>query len=200
MERQPQDTFDDAATQLFHAFAQGDDATIASQNVRTVADRLHRLLQRSYGLSSAEAEETAQDVIVKVIELARTPGGGLDQVRNPGAYLTRLARNRAIDQIRRSSRDDAELSPELAHSLPSRDDAIAALLDASATAARIRAAMQTADRLGDHLALETVRLWLDMADKTGEPPSSRDIATKARVSHTAINQALRRFRRYLPAN
>lgn len=193
------DTFDAAAAELFHAFAHGDDTAAVSSAAGKVADRLRRVLERGYGLSTGEAEETAQDVMLKVLELAHEPGA-LDEIANPPAFLMRLARNRAIDRLRRSSREDVELSPELASAVPGHDDAIAALLDATATAASVQDAMRAADAAEDHSTLEIVRLWLDMADELDTSPTSREVADRAGVSHTSVNSALKRFRTYFPVD
>jgi hypothetical protein len=43
-----------------------------------------------------------------------------------------------------------------------------------------------------------VTVWLDMAQERGKEPSSRRVAERTGVSHTSVNQALRRFRSYFP--
>jgi DNA-directed RNA polymerase specialized sigma24 family protein len=119
-------------------------------------------------------------------------------VRRPGAFLNQLARNRTIDRLRRHGRRDAELSPEVAATTPSRDDAIAAMLDASATATLVRAGLTAASGAKDHLTVRVITAWLDLADERDEPPNSREVAVRAEVSHTSVNTALKRFRDYLP--
>lgn len=199
--RQPSPTtiFDAAAARLFASLSAGTTTETGSKDLQTVAGWLGRLLSRSYRLSEFEAEEIAQEVIVKVLEVARSPGDRLEEIRNPGAYLAQLARNKAIDHIRRRARGDVELSDELSEVLPSHDDEIAALLDASANAVLVRAAMRAASEAQDHLTQRVISTWLDIADELGEVPTSRDVAKRAKVSHTSVNQALKRFKGYFPA-
>lgn len=147
---------------------------------------------RRCGLSEADAADGAQEVALSVIALGRKT----TEIRNPAAYLTRLAQNRAVDELRRSRRRDLTLTS--ATELPSDDDAIAALLEASATADAIRRAMRAAVEAEDHLALRVVSTWLDAADELGDAPPSREVARRAGVSHTSVNRALKRFRSYFP--
>lgn len=196
---QPPDTFDAAAAELFHAFVRGDSSAAVSTSIRKVAEHLRRVLERGYELSTDDAEEITQDVMLTVLELAQEPGN-LDEVRNPPAFLMRMARNRAIDRLRRSSRQDVELSPEVASSVASRDDAIAALLDKTATAAGMQDAMRAADAAGDYSTLEIVRLWLDLADELNASPTSREVADRAGVTHPTVLNALNRFKAYFAAD
>jgi DNA-directed RNA polymerase specialized sigma24 family protein len=185
--------FDQASRRVFAAMHDGDLAAIERQDLETIIGVLCSVLRRC-GLSESDAADGAQDVAMTVIALGR----GTGEVRNPAAYLTQLARNRAVDEFRRSRRRDLPLSTELAAELPSDDDAIAALLDASATADAIRRGMRAAVEAQDHLALRVVSTWLDAADELGTAPPSREVARRAGVSHTSVNQALKRFRSYFP--
>jgi RNA polymerase sigma factor (sigma-70 family) len=163
------------------------------------SERVHRqlvrTLRRSYRFAEAEAEDVAQDVIVRLLKAAAE--GKLADVQNPGAYLMRIARNRAVDVLRRS-RDTIELG-ELTETLGSRDDEIAAALEETADAARLRIAMTIAWEAHDELARRVVGIWLDTLDKDGKEPSNRDIAKLAGISHTTVNKAMRRFEDYLRA-
>ena len=190
--------FDAAAARLLDVPRHGDPRSASSRDLQIVTKRLRYLLERSYGLSVSEAEETTQEVIVRVLELRLDPGEHpTEEIRNPGAYLIRLARNRAIDHVRRRARSDVELSDELQGILPSHDDEIAAMLDATVTSALVRAAVRAASEAGDHVTLRVISTWLDLADELGEPPVSREVAERAGVSHTTVNHALKRFRAYL---
>jgi DNA-directed RNA polymerase specialized sigma24 family protein len=186
--------FDQAARRVFTALQDGDSAAIGSQDLETIVGMLRSLMRR-YGLSEGDAADGAQEVALSVIAL----GPKATEVRNPAAYLTRLAQNRAVDELRRSRHRDVMLPTERAAQLPSDDDAIAALLEANATADAIRRAMRAAIEAQDHLALRVVSTWLDAADELGKPPPSREVARRAGVSHTSVNQALKRFRSYFPA-
>jgi DNA-directed RNA polymerase specialized sigma24 family protein len=199
------DRFDAAAARLFEALSADPVAASTSrefldaraQDVHTIAASLSRLLLRQpVGLSDSEAEEIAQEAIMKVVEQAQEAPASLREIRNPGAYMTTIARNRAIDHVRRRARSDLELSDELARVLPSHDDEIAALLDANATATVVREAVRLASEAQDYVALRVVSTWLDMADELGEAPTGREVGERAKVSHTTVNQALKRFASY----
>jgi RNA polymerase sigma factor (sigma-70 family) len=190
------DVFDAAATRFLDAVRGV--GRIEPEDVKVISTRLARQLQGVRGLTELEAEEAAQDVVLRIIELAEDDGEALAGIRNAGAYLTRLARNRAIDHLRRSARKDISLSDELSATLPSHDDAVAALLDSSASAATVRAAMRRAVEHDEQLTLRVVTTWLDLADELDEAPTSRQVADRVGVSHTSVNQALKRFRSYFP--
>lgn len=186
-------TFDEASKRVFAALRTGDGAGVHRQDFEAVIGTLRSVLLR-YGLSDGEAADGAQEVAATVLAL----GPRVAEIRNPAAYLTRLAQNRAIDELRRSRRNDVALPAELAAQVPADDDAIAALLEKNATADAIRRAMRAAINAQDHLTVRVVSTWLDAADELGEPPRSRDIARRAGISHTSVNHALRRFRSYFP--
>jgi transcriptional regulator of aromatic amino acid metabolism len=78
------------------------------------------------------------------------------------------------------------------------DDAIAALLDREATAASVQAALTAAVADGADLLAHVVASWLDLAEELGRPPSSREVAPRAGVSHTTVNTMLRELRGYFP--
>lgn len=77
------------------------------------------------------------------------------------------------------------------------DDAIARLLESTATAATLSSALRAAATAGDTALVDVVAAWLDLAQELGYAPSSRQVAAEAVTSHTAVNVALRRLRSYL---
>jgi RNA polymerase sigma factor (sigma-70 family) len=189
--------FDAAASRVFAALQERGQLSLSSQDMEQVVDTLRGYMRR-YGLSEDEADDASQEVALKLMSL----GDALHDIDNPAAYLTRLARNHAIDELRRQGRRSSanvELSPRLANQIPAGDDAIAALLAESATAQVIRHAMRGAIDAQDHLVLRIVSTWLDIADEIGDAPASRLVAERVGVSHTSVNQALKRFRRYFPS-
>lgn len=190
-------TFDDAAGRLLEAVASGDSSRIAPDDLKAVVDALLRVLRRFYPIGEAEAEDAAHEAVLRLLELASAPTQASPAIRNPGAYLMWLARNRAIDRLRRRDREEAE-SAERAPNRLTNDDEIAALLDADATARMTDAAMRGAVEAGDHLVVRVVSSWLDIAEESGHAPSSREVAARAGLSHTSVNQALKRFRLYFP--
>lgn len=151
---------------------------------------LHRLLAvRFPQLSQDERAEIADEAIVRLVGQTRSGASGV--IRNPAAFLSRVARNLALDRARRQ--EPVPLSEDVADS----DDAIAALLDHDATASSVEAAMQAAITAGDHIAVRVVAAWLNLAAEQGHP-SSREVAARADTSHTTVNEAMRRFRGYFP--
>lgn len=188
-----------AARELLEAVRSGKASAVAPEQLRIVFDRLTRTLMRSYGFAENDAADSAQDAIVSLLELAGPGERAGQEIRNPAAYLTWLARNRAIDRFRRRDFETPE-DLERRGDAPRGDDdeRIAALLDRAASAAAIEDAMRAALDAQDTLAVRVVTVWLDTAQALGKAPSSREVAQRAGVSHTSVNQALRRFRTYFP--
>jgi len=178
----------------------GHAASVTPEQLQIVLDRLDATLRRSYGFGEADAADAAQDAILSLLESATRPRGSHADIQNPAAYLTWVARNRAIDRLRGSAHQtSAPLQDRPSVPRGHDDDAIAALLDRSATATSVAEAMRTALNMGDELAVRIVTAWLDEAQELGEAPTSRRVAVRAGVSHTTVNQALRRFAAYFPS-
>jgi DNA-directed RNA polymerase specialized sigma24 family protein len=190
--------FDAAASRLFAALQDG--SAVSGEDYAAVSRWLVRWLERAFDFSRPDSEEATQEVLLRVAELAQASRPAIDAVERPGAYLMRLARNHAIDRTRRAARRDIALSEELSAVLPGHDDAIAALLDATATTAAVRAAMRAAGQAGDRVARQVVRAWLDLAEEVGAAPSSREVGRRVGVSHTTVNHALERFKSFFPAD
>lgn len=113
------------------------------------------------------------------------------------ALLLVIAQRLALDQLRSAWVQRAEPVPIELLELQADDDAIAALLSREASAQLVDDAMRTAAQRGDHLVVRCVAAWLDLAECSGAPPSSREVAARASVSHTSVANALARFRSYL---
>jgi DNA-directed RNA polymerase specialized sigma24 family protein len=184
-------SFDDAASGLIEASS---DASLDPQALTILLDGLVRVLRTSrFHLSSEDAEDVAQEAVIRLVEFARTDAA--DRVHKPGAYLIRVAQHLAIDRARQATVSMS--APEDLETLATDDDAIAALLDADASVSLIEGAMRAAVSAGDHLAVRVVVHWLDLAQKFGEAPSSRAVAQRTGLSHTSVNKALSRFRHSL---
>lgn len=193
--------FDRAARDLWDSVQAGRASAVTPEDLRLISDWLAETLRRSYGFAESDAADASQDAILALLELAASESSQPAEVRNPAAYLTWLARNRAIDRLRSASwkalhAPEARIEPQGEH----EDDAIARLLDRNATAVAVRDAMGAALDAQDHLAVRIVTIWLDLAAELGEPPSSRTVAERGGVSHTTVNQALRRFASYFPTS
>jgi DNA-directed RNA polymerase specialized sigma24 family protein len=152
-----------------------------------------------FGLSHDAAEEIAQETVVHAYTQ------DLRRIENPGGFLFWIARNRAIDHLRRARRServeilawDVEKAAPMAH-YSAEDDAIATLLAHDGTADLVEHALRAANAADDALVARVVGAWLELADRLGRAPSSREVAPQAAVSHTSVNQALKRFRGYFP--
>lgn len=119
--------------------------------------------------------------------------GGVHRTTAPG-YLVRVLQNLARDVVRELRREEAsgDIRPD------PDDDAVARLLDAQADAQRVRTAMRLAVADGQHDLVRIVRCWLNLAEHLGRPPTLREVAGRAAVSHTTVRSALVHFRAYFP--
>jgi RNA polymerase sigma factor (sigma-70 family) len=187
-----------AARELLEAVRSGRAGTVAPEQLRLVFDWLTRTLKRSYGFPENDAADAAQDAILSLLEVASGDEGSRE-IRNPAAYLTWLARNRALDRLRRRDFEKAaDFEEAVDASRGGDDERIAALFDRAASSAAIEHALRTALDAQDELAVRVVTVWLDIAAEVGKAPSSRQVAQRTGVSHTSVNQSLRRFRTYFP--
>ncbi len=190
--------FDEAAARLTSTMEDGHE--VASADYETVVTALARYA-RGFGLSSHDAEEVVADVMSEMLARVRGQRGTESELRQPTAYLFWTTRNRARDRLRRiRARGETEL---VGHDADVRyysdeDDAVVRLLDREATAAILEDALRAAVAAGDRLVVRVVVSWLNLAEETGAPPSSRAVAEQAELSHTSVNAALRRLATYLP--
>jgi DNA-directed RNA polymerase specialized sigma24 family protein len=168
-----------------------------SGDLRVVVAALARFLA-GWRLTREDAEELAQEVIVQTLTLQRQRALVIDR---PGAYLFSAVRNRALDRLRHERRGQAVVARlEGGARYSDDDDAVAALLERTATAEAVEFAMRAAGAADDRVAIRVVASWLELAEELGREPTSREVAPVAGVSHTSVNQALRRFRAYFPAD
>ncbi len=199
-EYSPRTAFDHAAARLVFAIVSRSEEAIASDDYRVVVSTLTVFAQR-FGLSRDEAEEIAAETVAETF--LRTTAHDR-QVSQPAAYLFWTTRNRVIDRRRRARvREHAEMSVDDVervshHYFSAEDDAITRLLDRHASVELVQDALRAASAAGDHLLVRIVTTWLNVAAELGHAPSSREVAPRAEVSHTSVNQALRRLRDYLP--
>lgn len=142
-------------------------------------------------------EETAADAASEALELmARAVGrGSVDPSRSPGAFLVKVARNRAIDTARSTqrSRHRAELAwgGEPAAREPV-DDLVDRLSSVQAVARAMRATDPTTRRVAS--------AFMDLAQLYGERPAAEEVAAAAGVSRKTVFVSLRRLRDALEAD
>ncbi len=167
--------------------------TAASDDLRAVEDEVRRRL-RSYE-PRVDTEAVVQEAVLRVTQRLRAGAG--DPVKHPGALLLVIARRLALDQLRSAWVQRTEPLPDKLLEQPSDDDAIASLLSREASAQRVSGALRKAAQNGEDVVIRCVAAWLDLAERSGAPPSSREVADVASVSHTTVSSALARFRGYL---
>jgi DNA-directed RNA polymerase specialized sigma24 family protein len=152
---------------------------------------------RGYRLDAADAEDVAQEVIART--LTRTTTGHVT-ITSPVSYLMTAARRAALDTLQRGSRE--RLTDPLEEPFGDRyspaDHSLASRFESDATADAIESAMRVARAVEDHVAIRAVSVWLELAEQIDGAPTSRQVAENAQMSHTSVNQALRRFRTYFP--
>ena len=164
------------------------------RDLETVLGGLERFLAiRFPTLPASDAAEIASESLARLLVVNQE--GRLDPARSPAPYLTRIAHNLAVSAMRRPTATNAELD-EAQHALA--DDEIAALLDARASSEMIRGALVQAVRVGDHVLVRVVRVWLELAESQGSAPASREVAERLGLSHTTVGEALKRLEKYLP--
>lgn len=169
-----------------------------TEDFRRVLAALVRFVT-AFGFNPDDAEEVAQEAIVQAYRR------DLGEIENLGAFLFWTARNRAIDRSRRARRRagtetltaSVEDVAAVSH-YSAEDDGIAALIERDASGALVEHGLRAANAADDRLVVRVVAAWLELANETGEAPSSRDVAPRAGLSHTSVNQALSRFRDYFP--
>ncbi|MFH8221581.1 sigma factor [Streptomyces sp. NPDC018057] len=166
--------------------------------LRNVTGELPRLLSRR-ALGREDTRDLVQEALARFVAAATK--GLVDPGRSPAGYLMRIAMNLVADGAR-SAPDPvplADLGPVLdaGIALPAAagagPDAVARLIDSLGSRAAVREALARAHRAGDHLVLEVVAAWLDLAAETGTVPGSRAVAERVGVSKTSVANALKRF-------
>lgn len=192
----PPTRFDIAAARLLSAFGSQIGVQPESDDYRLVLVTLTRFAQ-GFGLAKPEAEDVATEAIAETF--VRSTDDAKDAIRQPSSYLFWLTRNRVFDRHRRTRlREDAELSAAVRY-YSREDDSITAWLDEDARTEDLEDALRAAAAAGDMIVVHVVTAWLALAERYGEAPTSRQVGPDAGVSHTTVNQALRRLSSYFPA-
>lgn len=151
---------------------------------RTLAEMTQRLrgLLRRKGQSSEDAEDLAQDALLKLELYQRA-----QDVRDPEAFLRRTAVNQAIDEARRTRRSPLSTSPldafDLVDPSPTPDD----LFAANRSLERLTAGLQ---------AMNTKSRDVLMAQRL-DGLSYAQIAEQFGISQSAVEKRLARGMRFL---
>ena len=185
--------FDLAVDQLLQAL-EVSGAEFGRPDLERILNGLSKYLQASFsGLPTSEIAELADQALMRFVQAAHAKR--IDKNRKPAAYMTTIARNLALSSLRDAKRhqmlDENRSVQDLA------DDTIAAMLDANADESAVKAAVSRAALNGDHTTVRVITAWLDLASKNGYAPATRDVGSEAGVSHTTVQECLKRFRIYL---
>jgi len=177
----------DPVEELVAAVRRGRPAS--SELVKPVFDVLALWLGRR-GLSGHELQTVCNDAVMRLIAI--TESGELDPGRPAGAWLRVVADHLAIDALRRRGSPAEPLDDQTSLAV-TEDDRIAMLIDSSAAASDVRAALQAAADAGEHKVHQVVSVWLGLALANGETPSSREVGERMGISHMSVQRYLRRF-------
>jgi DNA-directed RNA polymerase specialized sigma24 family protein len=167
---------------------------LTSSHVGPVALTLRAWLSKRR-LSPADLDEVVAEAITRLVFVAEDRR--LDPTRPAGAWLRVVADHLALDAIRRHGRQDFAPLDEDAYSATTDEDALARLLDASAAIDDIRRALQSAQAQGETTTVTVVTTWLGLAEANGEPPTSRDVASRLGISHMTVQRTLKNFGSFL---
>jgi DNA-directed RNA polymerase specialized sigma24 family protein len=162
----------------------------SSNDLEVVVKALERFVRGAYPGIAHEAADVAEEAVVRFVQAIRR--GRLDENRSPAAYLITIARNEAVSRLRSPRREPVSTLPV------QEDPLLYGFLERQAARSDVESAWQKARRRQDTTVLRVVSSWLDLAAQLGRRPTSREVGRKAAVSHTAVRQALERFRSYFP--
>lgn len=156
---------------------------------------LHRVLDShlaaKFATANADTRLDARDeAVTRFVDAAATSTINHDSAL---PYLITIATHVMIDILRRQRVASRQL-PLTAYSVNDGDDAIARLIDETATSEAIESLLKDLARRGDHVATRVVNTFLVIAEETGDAPSMRTVATEAGVSHTAVSKVFERLR------
>lgn len=166
--------------------------TLASA-LRYVQSELPRLLSRRVTVEGADPEDIAQETLRRF--LTAVGAGRVDPDGSPAGYLMTIAMNVVRDHLR--GQPDPVPLADFSPAPETGVDQVAQLLDGLASADIVRKGLARARADGDHMILEVVSAWLDLAARLGSEPPSRAVAEEVGISKTTVANALARFKRYL---
>jgi DNA-directed RNA polymerase specialized sigma24 family protein len=143
-------------------------------------------------MSREDIVECTDRALVSFVEAASV--GMVDVGRNPAAYLTRTARNKGIDMVNDQKREQpSEITDQ-----GEEDPDLQSVIDGLASKRLVQTAMESAVAAGDHGVNDVIRVWLDMAAELRRPPTTREVGAALEISHTEVQNRLRRLRQHMP--
>lgn len=140
------------------------------------------------------------EVVDSAIEkFLRASQGGHVKPPTALAYLRAIVRHTAIDAATATRVFPVEDLLEDAAMAPSDDEAIARFLDAHATTEVVHELLTESAEIGDKIATRVINAFLTAAENLGVEPTTRVVANRAGVSHTTVQNVLRRLQERLEA-
>lgn len=178
--------------------AMRDGGEVSREDFRELLQLLtHHMYGTWPGISEADAQDAANETIERLLShrdrLAVLPADRLVP------YAIRVVRNVHADRWR-SRRRELPLSThgeDQSREGASDDDAVLSMLDRAASLETVRRVLLRLGAADDHGAVSVLLAWLDLAQRQGAPPTSREVGTAVGMSHTAVSRALKRARHLL---
>jgi DNA-directed RNA polymerase specialized sigma24 family protein len=196
--------FDEAAAELARAI----DAGVEPQDGawKCVVESISRLLSSWFStrLSPSDRSDVVSEAVKDFVQAIRN--GRYEPQRSAAAYLTAIAQNAGKDRLAQLGRvvavdpvplDAGGIVGAAQEGSLDLGDMAAELLDRVDSVETIARAMARAMEAGDHGCNAAVQVWLSMSEMEGRRISTREVATKMRISHTEVGRRLSRFRTYL---
>ena len=146
------------------------------------------------GIGVEKRAEYAGEAVQRFLIAASQGRVRVDSAGEPAAYLRQTARNLALDEAK-SPRARAEPLNEAVAA--EGDQALLRMFDRAATRARIVQGIRRSWDEADGTSVRVMMEWIRLAESDGEAPSNRAVAASLGMSHTAVNDALERFRNRL---
>lgn len=145
-------------------------------------------------LGRRDADEIAADAVSELFE-ALTQNRDVDK---PGAWMLGAASNMALTRLASLTRSGLTQDPQVSSGeIADESPEVAAIIDALADKARVRAAIRAALADEDRTVVRVVVSWLDLYERSNDAPASRAVGKRAGISHQGVADALRRFGEYL---
>ncbi|MDQ3963626.1 MAG: hypothetical protein M3277_06920 [Actinomycetota bacterium] len=183
--------FDEAVAILYDAIV-GKRSARESDAYVCVRLSLLRLVSARYHVTQEQVKDAVSDAFLKFIEAVRR---GNVRRATAAAYWTRIALNEGANKAR--ERFSLPFKEEIDLTGGEEDEAVCRLLDSRASAEIVADILDILVKEGETRCASTIATWLDLASSLSRPPSDREVAQAAGISHPTVAKDLRLFARYL---
>lgn len=187
MSRRNSDSLRDTAQRLSKACAADGEQVDRGDFERVRSGLLAVLFAHFSSLGAAGLCDIADEALARLTAESRRQGRALEKAF---AWLSRVATNLAIDELRRARED--ELDDETME-----DEHPARLVEKLERDDQVKRGLDIAIEKRDEVVVQVVTEYLDLARELDGFPSSRAVAKRCNYSHTTVQEALRRFRDYV---